>query len=207
MIITIVDYGAGNIASIINAIYTAGHDAKVAHTPDDVLMAERLVLPGVGAAGKAMEHLHASGLAEALTETVRVKARPMLGICLGMQIIAKTLHEFGEHPGLGWIDADVVDLHDIPGAGPHIPHTGWNTVIPSNTTTMFQRISKNATFYFNHSFTIQPVRSDIVAATANHGVPIVAAIQDETVFATQFHPEKSQVNGGRLISEFLSWTP
>ncbi|HEY9080136.1 imidazole glycerol phosphate synthase subunit HisH [Magnetovibrio sp.] len=208
MNISIVDYGAGNIASVQNAVYMAGYEADVAHTPEDVLKADRIILPGVGAAGKALAHLRATGLAAALTETVRGKGRPMLGICLGMQLLATTLHEYGEHEGLGWIEGDVVDLHSIPGAGPHIPHTGWNVVTPTeHAAFMFQRIRRDATFYFNHSFTLRTPNDDVVAGITSHGVPLVAAIQTETVFAVQFHPEKSQLNGDHLISAFLSWAP
>ncbi|MEG3618548.1 imidazole glycerol phosphate synthase subunit HisH [Magnetovibrio sp. PR-2] len=208
MNVAVVDYGAGNIASIVNALYMAGADAVKVSTPEDVLAAERLVLPGVGAAGLAMANLTKNGLDEALREVVRTKGRPMLGICLGMQLIASALHEFCERPGLAWVDADVTDLHDVEGVLRRIPHTGWNSVeARAVAQELFKGIKDGADFYFNHSFTLRPTDDSIVAATCNYGTPLVAALQMDTVFATQFHPEKSQLNGDKLISNFMRWNP
>ncbi len=129
--VTIVDCGAGNNQSVRNAFDMAGADPVMAATPEEILNAERLVLPGVGAAGRVMSRLRENGLDEALTEAVRKRATPTLGICIGMQIAAKTLHEYGDQDGLGWIEGDVRDLHDVEGVPGRIPHMGWNEIEPS----------------------------------------------------------------------------
>jgi imidazole glycerol-phosphate synthase subunit HisH len=208
MRVGIVDYGAGNLASVANAIYAAGGDPIFVRTPEEVLASDRLILPGVGAAGAAMKNLRALGLDVALRRAVRDNARPMLGICLGMQLIARKLHEFGEHEGLGWIDGEVRALSDLPQAGPRIPHMGWNAVTPLETARPFlDRVKGRREFYFCHSYTLVGCQAESIAARTEHGAPLVAAVRDGTVFATQFHPEKSQINGQRLIEAFLDWAP
>jgi len=208
MRVGIVDYGAGNLASVANAVYAAGADPIFARTPEEVMQADRIVLPGVGAAGAALKNLRARGLDAALNRSVREGARPMLGICLGMQMMAQRLFEFGEHEGLGWIEGDVRALADIPGAGPRIPHMGWNSVDPLGPGEPFlDRVKGRREFYFCHSYTLIGCPEASLAARTDHGVPLIAAVRVGTVFATQFHPEKSQINGQRLIEAFLEWKP
>jgi len=208
MRVGIVDYGAGNLASVANTVCAAGGDPILARTPEEVLSADRLILPGVGAAGAAMENLRARGLDGALRHAVRDKARPMLGICLGMQLIARRLYEFGEHEGLGLIEGEVRSLSEVPQAGPRIPHMGWNAVTPLEAAAPFlDRVKGRREFYFCHSYTLLGCPDTCIAARTEHGASLVAAVRDGTVFATQFHPEKSQINGQRLIEAFLGWTP
>ena len=208
MKVAIVDYGAGNIESVRNALSAAGADPIVARDVDAVLAADRLVLPGVGAAGAAAERLGASGLGQALQEVVRQRGRPMLGICLGMELLAERLLEFGEHRGLGWVPGEVVHLREAGVAQARVPHMGWSLVEPSgDAARFFQGPERMRTFYFCHSFTLVTGANATVAARATYEKPLVAAVMDGTVFATQFHPEKSQVNGQKLIQSFLDWAP
>ncbi len=130
MQVAIVDYGAGNIESVRNALLTAGAKPIIARDPDAVMAADRLVLPGVGAAGHAARRLMQTGLSDALVEVVRRQGRPMLGICLGMELLAERLLEFGEHGGLAWLPGDVVHLRDAGVTAARVPHMGWSTIEP-----------------------------------------------------------------------------
>jgi glutamine amidotransferase len=208
MKVAIVDYGAGNIESVRNALSAAGAEPIVARDPQTVFAADRLVLPGVGAAAAAAERLAVSGLGEALEEAVRRRGRPMLGICLGMELLAERLLEFGEHRGLGWLPGEVVHLRHAGVAQARVPHMGWNLVEPEGEAArFFQGPERTRTFYFCHSYTLITGANSAVAARATYEAPLVAAVMEGTVFATQFHPEKSQLNGQKLIRAFLDWAP
>ena len=181
--IVIIDYGLGNVRSVESALLKLGQTPLISDQGADILGADGLILPGVGAAGRAIEHLRKRELDQALTQMVREKGRPMLGICLGMQIIANTLHEYGEHQGLGWIAGDVTDLHDLEGITTRIPHMGWNSISSDpNAQNMFKGLRENPMFYFSHSYTLRTENVDDIAATVNAGIPIVAAIKNETIF-------------------------
>ena len=207
--IVIVDYGAGNVESVRNAIYMAGFDPVVSSEPEDVLAADRLVLPGVGAAGWALERLRGCGLYDAIEEAVVEKGRPMLGICLGMQLLAGTLHEFGCHQGFGWIDGSVIPLKKMIADGATVPHMGWNHVEPCENAEgmVAEGLAMGGFFYFAHSYILRPYDETVVVATVDYGIPLVAAVRWQTVFAVQFHPEKSQDDGQRLLSAFFGWKP
>lgn len=206
--VAIVDFGAGNLASVQNALSILGAETRIVQSPEDVRSADRLVLPGVGAAGLALQRMRERGLDEALTEAVRVRGHPMLGICLGMQLVADTLYENGQHRGLGWIRGEVVALEDV-GVTENVPHMGWNDVIPFGAAeSMFQALpERRRQFYFAHSFTLRVENEQSVAAYTDYGRRLVAAVLDGTVFAVQFHPEKSQQSGEQLIAAFLDWNP
>lgn len=204
--VCIVDYGAGNLASVKRAVWRAGGDAEIATAPDELADAERIILPGVGAAGAAATGLRERGWPEALDDYVRRRGRPMLGICVGMQLLAERLHEFGLHAGLGWIPGDVVAIPAD--AHTRVPHMGWNTVaIAPEARALFGTPSAVPVYYFCHSFVLTGTPDEVVVARAEHGRELVAAVQSETVFATQFHPEKSQLEGERLLAAFLAWKP
>jgi imidazole glycerol-phosphate synthase subunit HisH len=208
MTVTIVDYDAGNLRSLANAIVRAGGEPNVASTPEQILAAERLILPGVGAAGRAITRLHERGLDQALTEAVRRQGVPMLGICLGMQLLAEKLHEYGEHAGLGWIRGEVVNLRALnPDIG-QVPHTGWNEIeTDEKWADVFGVRTGSPFYYFNHSYALSTDDTSVVAARTDHAGSIVAAIVHENFAATQFHPEISQKPGRQLLSRFLNWAP
>lgn len=208
MRVTVVDCGASNVASVRNMLANVGIDASVAETPDDVVSADRVILPGVGAAAPALERLRSTGLDAALEDVVRTRGRPMLAICLGMQLLGGRIKEFGEHRGLGWIDGEVVPLRDLPGFDERSPHTGWSPIdVAPQSKGLFGRPRGEPSYYFCHSNTLRLADAGAIAATARHGLDLVAAIRFDTVFGCQFHPEKSHVNGQRLFESFLDWTP
>lgn len=208
MRIIIVDYGAGNLESVRKAIWDAGFEGQISKRPEAVLAADRLILPGVGAAGRALQSLRHAGLDSALHEAVRMRGRPLLGICLGMQLLAEENLEFGRHPGLGWIKGRVVPLRGLVNGGTRVPHMGWNGIVPAPTAEQFFMNTRGKReFYFCHSYALVETVEDVVAATVDYGRTLAAAILSESVFATQFHPEKSQVNGVRLLQAFFQWRP
>ncbi len=203
--IAVIDYGMGNLHSVRSALVMVGADDVVLTRDPAVLRAsERIVLPGVGAFGECAKNLRASGIVEALEEEVMTKKKPMLGICVGMQVLATEGHEMGVHAGLGWIPGavDPLPVKDLP-----VPHVGWNEVIHDGTHPMLKGIKSGATLYFVHSYAFVPEDPSVVAATCDYGGAFTAAIARDNIFATQFHPEKSQQDGLRLLETFLSWNP
>ena len=203
--VAVVDYGSGNIASVANALWSAGAEPKILRTAEAVARADRVVLPGVGASGAALDRLRRGGFDHALAELYGA-GHPILAICVGMHALAEELEEFGFHRGLGWIGGRVVEL--AVGADPRIrvPHMGWSEVIPANDEgTWFETDSAKRYFYFCHSYHLVSDRT--VAATAVHGTAFTAAIQLDSVLAVQFHPEKSSANGRNLLERFLDWAP
>jgi len=206
MQVTVIDYGAGNLASVANALYLAGAEPEVAATPEQLAGAQRIVLPGVGAAGHAIARLRAAGMAEALDDA-RKRGTPILGICLGLQLMAQRIEEYGSHEGLGWISGHVGPIEDAVTVPCRVPHTGWSAVAPTERASgMIGTGNKDRFVYFCHSNCLT-TDAAIVAATVDLGTPITAAIRHENLFAVQFHPEKSQQAGARLLQAFLEWTP
>jgi glutamine amidotransferase len=202
--VALIDYGAGNLRSVENALRAAGADAiDVTADPAAVLGADRIVLPGVGAFANCMGALSAvPGMIEALNEAVRADARPFLGICVGMQLMADQGEEFGVHRGLGWIGGSVARL-DPADAASKVPHMGWNDVNPATSHPLI--VPGEA--YFLHSFAFSPADpADLLAAT-DHGGPVTAAIGRANMIGVQFHPEKSQAYGLAFLARFLDWTP
>lgn len=208
MRVAIVDYGAGNMRSVANALARAGAEPVFAGTPEAIAASDRLVLPGVGACGEAVANLRARGLDTALDEAVRRRGRPMLAICVGMQILAERLMEFGSHRGLGWIAGDVTPLSGRLAPDVRVPHMGWNAVETAPAAArFFADLRPDRAFYFCHSFALSPEADPWVVATASHGGVVRAGVLRDTVFAVQFHPEKSQINGERLLTAFCAWKP
>lgn len=204
--IAIVNYGMGNLRSVQHALEMVGAEVRVTTRPEELHAAERLVLPGVGAFGACVQNLRASGLVEALTEEVLHRGKPLLGICLGMQVLARVGYEMGEHQGLGWIPA-AVQRFEVEHLGFKVPHVGWNEVIPQRDTPLFHGLQKDRTFYFVHSYYLVPDTPEVTLALCDYGGWFTAAILRDNIFACQFHPEKSQHNGLRLLENFLSWNP
>lgn len=200
--VVVVNYGMGNLGSVENALTALEANFITSDRRQDLEQADALILPGVGAFGAAMENLQRLGLVDALHEQVQGRRKPYLGICLGMQILAKDSVEQGFFTGLGWVDGHVVLLSSTEELS--VPHVGWNTVSLLERSPLFTRIDEQAHFYFDHSFHLQ-CDPRYVAAICDYGGPIVAAIRQENIFATQFHPEKSQRNGLKLLRSFLDY--
>jgi glutamine amidotransferase len=197
----------GNVRSVHNALDLLGIDAVVTAEPGVIASAERLILPGVGAFGDAMANLRSRGLVEVLSREVLEKRKPFLGICLGMQLVAKLSSEHGKHDGLGWFDADVVRF-DLPHDGLKVPHMGWNDINPHLAHPLLRGLRADQfVFYFVHSFHVVCRDPEDVVATCTYGYPFAAAIGRDNIFATQFHPEKSQDNGLQILRNFAEWAP
>jgi glutamine amidotransferase len=199
--LALIDYGAGNLQSVRNALKAAGaENICVTAKPEDVLAADRIVLPGVGAFAHCMGALAGiEGMIDALNEATGPKARPFLGICVGMQLMARAGHEHGVTTGLGWAKGDV-RLMTPAEPTTKIPHMGWNDVIPAAPHTLIEP----GEAYFLHSYAYEG--ADVLAMT-DHDGPVVAAIGAGNRFGVQFHPEKSQGYGLAFLSRFLEWKP
>lgn len=197
--VALIDYGAGNLHSVHNALKAAGASRiEITADPETVRAADRIVLPGVGAFGAAMRALRAApGLVEALEDAALSQARPFLGVCVGMQLMARTGEEHGDTAGLGWLPGTV---RAIPADTVKVPHMGWNDVTPTSPHPLIEA----GEAYFLHSYAYE---GDGVLATTDHGGPVVAAIGRDTIIGVQFHPEKSQRYGLALLERFLEWRP
>lgn len=196
--IVIVDYEAGNIASVLNMIRKAGGDAVVSGRPEDVGRAAKLVLPGVGSFDYGMTHLHAKGLAQAIKARAAAGV-PLLGICLGMQLLGMQSEE-GVVPGLGLIDASFRRFSD---PGLRVPHVGWNTVQVVKENPLMDKVGEECRYYFVHSYFALCQDHGDVLATTDYGLPFVSAYSRANVFGVQFHPEKSHRFGLDLMKRFL----
>lgn len=201
--IVIIDYGMGNLRSVQKAFEHIGVDALITRDPTIIQNASKIVLPGVGAFSDAMDNLTSLGLIDILHQEVLKKKKPFLGICLGMQLIATKSYEFGETQGLGWIDAQIVRFPD---SGLKIPHVGWNNVTFAHPSPLFEEIPDNSDFYFVHSYYFD---ADDTYATGicEYGIEFIASVQKDNIFATQFHPEKSQKHGLAIINNFAKLPP
>jgi glutamine amidotransferase len=197
--ISIVDYGSGNISAILNIYNRLGIQVSVASTPADLNAAEKIILPGVGAFDQAMRCLEQSGMKDVLNDLVIHKRTPILGVCVGMQIMAHRSEE-GELRGLGWIDGEVQKfaVSEIT----HVPHMGWNDVVPSKCSSLFAGLEKDAVFYFLHSYYFRCSNSDNVLALTEYGSAFASAINLGHIFGVQFHPEKSHQWGIKLLKNF-----
>jgi glutamine amidotransferase len=202
-VIAVVDYGMGNLRSVERALREVGATATVTSDHDVLREAERIVLPGVGAFGMAMERLRAAGLDSLLNTLVREEGKPFLGICLGMQLVCRDSHEHGHFEGLGWIDA-TVRRFEVGDARLRVPHTGWNDVEGRGDRAV---CPEGGVFYFVHSYHADCDDPEDVAATCGYGLDFTACIERENVMATQFHPEKSQADGLALLRRFIAWQP
>lgn len=195
----IVDYDVGNIASLINIFDHIGIEARSSGDPDEIRSCDRLVLPGVGAFDKAIGKLQDRGLVEPILEAALVRRVPMLGICLGMQLLARSSEE-GVLPGLGLIDGDVVRIPTDTGV--KVPHMGWSMLRSSGASPLFAGRDEEERFYFVHSYHMRCADSADVAATVHYGTELCVAVSRGNVHGVQFHPEKSHRFGMRLLRTF-----
>lgn len=198
--IAIVDYDAGNVRSVFNAFESIGQKPLITRDPDMLKKAIAIVLPGVGAFGDGMASLKRMNLTEVLSEEVMVKKKPYLGICLGMQFLAKESEEMGVHRGLGWIDGSVRLIRPNDPKF-RIPHIGWNNIEVKNKVPLFEGFDESPVFYFVHSYHFVPESSP--SATCWHGTTVTASIQKDNIFGVQFHPEKSQKDGLKVLENFV----
>jgi len=200
--VAIVDYGLCNVDSVRRAVEENGGDAYVVRDGNDLDRPDHIVLPGVGAFGDAMHNLVDRNLDKALAREVLEVGVPMLGICLGMQLLATSSEESPEVDGLGWIDATVQRLQPT-ATDRRVPHLGWNDVVTTQSHPLFEGIESGTDFYFVHSYHVCPVDSSVTIATSTYCDGFTAALAAGPVFGVQFHPEKSQRAGFALLSNFL----
>lgn len=193
--IGVIDYGMGNIASVVNAFNAIGERVKIIKTPQELDLVESIVLPGVGSFGDGIKNLRNNNMADHLYDHVLIKNKKFLGICLGMQLIAEKGYEYGEHIGLGWIQGEVKKIAVPEGQLLRIPHVGWNNVHIINGKGLYNGFPGEKDFYFVHSFAFVPKDLSLVSGTVTYGASIVASIEINNISATQFHPEKSHQSG------------
>lgn len=223
--VVIIDYGMGNVGSVKNALTFLGQEAVVSLNPEDLERATHLILPGVGAFADGMKNLNSTGLVTVLESEVLKRRKPILGLCLGMQLLASAGEEGGLHKGLGWIKGRV-QRFKVDGKLYKVPHVGWNDVYPVRSqtpgvsvdagvhrtsngvyprdrATLFQGV-KRPIFYFVHSYHLVPEDKSIIAAETEYGGKFVAAVEKDNIFGLQFHPEKSQQEGLKVLENFLN---
>lgn len=198
----IIDYDAGNIRSVEKALQALGEEAIVTRDKEVILNADRVILPGVGAFGDAMDKIRGYGLEEIIKEVIS-KGTPFLGICLGLQLMFERSEESADVKGLGILKGEILRIPDEPGL--KIPHIGWNSLIYPNQGRLYQGIDENSYVYFVHSYYLKAEEEDIVVAATKYGeTTIHASVEKGNVFACQFHPEKSSEVGLTILKNFIS---
>ena len=201
MKIIIVNYGMGNIYSVQSALNFLGFESDYSDDPEKILNADKIILPGVGSFRNAMQNIISKGLVEPINEAVQIKRKPILGICLGMQLLGISSTEDGFTNGLGLFDGIVErfsDKYEL-----KIPHIGYNEITPPTNSILFNKLDERSDFYFVHSYRMMTQITQGIT-TCNYGEKFIAAFEQKNVFGTQFHPEKSQTNGLILLKNFLS---
>jgi len=201
-VIVIIDYGMGNIRSVMNKIHRAGFEALVSYDQETIKSADKIILPGVGHFSNGMKRLRERNVIELLNEKVLVEKTPILGICLGMQLLTGFSEE-GNARGLGWLDAETVrfTLTDIKHK---VPHMGWNSIEQKKESPLLKDIPDSRYYYFVHSYHVKCHSNDDVLTTSMYGYEFVSSVQKENIFGTQFHPEKSHEWGEKLLNNFLN---
>ncbi len=198
----IIDYGMGNLHSVWKKLQKIGINTEISCKPEKISLASKIILPGVGHFSKAIQNLKEMHLYDALNEAVLVKKTPILGICLGLQLMAKHSEE-GSIEGFGWFNADVVHFNIHDQLKHKIPHMGWNNVNARKQSVLFDGIPESQEFYFVHSYHIKSNKKEDVLATTDYEYNFVSALEKDNIFGVQFHPEKSHDVGERLLSNFL----
>ena len=199
--VAIIDYDAGNIRSVEKAVRYLGKEVTVTSEPEEILAADRVILPGVGAFGDAMKRLHAMGLVEVIRQAAD-RGTPFLGICLGLQLLFEKSEESPGVPGLGLLRGEILRLPELPGL--KVPHIGWNSLKYPNPGRLFRGIPKDSCVYFVHSYYLKAQDEGIVTATTEYGTLVHASVESGNLFACQFHPEKSSETGLTILENFLS---
>jgi len=204
--IAIIDYGMGNLRSVANAFNAIGYLASIVQNPNDLSQASHIVLPGVGAFGDGMKNLRLSGWLDVLEREIIEKRKPFLGICLGMQLLATMGTEHGLYEGLNWISGTVKKIESN---DPQIrvPHVGWNDVLFLKKSGLYKDLEDSQAFYFVHSYVLDiKDKSSVVSGLTGHGIEFISSIEKDNIYATQFHPEKSQKIGLKVLENFIKST-
>ena len=199
--VAIIDYDAGNIRSVEKAVRYLGKEVTVTSEPEEILAADRVILPGVGAFGDAMKRLHAMGLVEVIRQAAD-RGTPFLGICLGLQLLFEKSEESPGVPGLGLLQGEILRLPEHPGL--KVPHIGWNSLKYPNPGRLFRGIPDDSYVDFVHSYYLKAQDEGIVTATTEYGTLVHASVESGNLFACQFHPEKSSETGLTILENFLS---
>lgn len=199
--IAIVDYGMGNLGSVLNMLNYIGAEAVITNNLQEIQDSKKILLPGVGSFDRAMEKINSSGIREVLDEQALVQKKPILGICLGMQLITRRSDE-GVLPGLAWVDAETRRFPDRPGL--RVPHMGWNVVQLGAPSILTASLPDQSRFYFVHSYRVQVDKVENSILTCDYGIRFDAAIQRDNIFGAQFHPEKSHKYGMQLLKNFAT---
>ena len=202
MKVSILNYGMANLRSVQKAFEAVGHEAAIITTPDEVAGADRIVLPGVGAVGDALAHLRKKHLDSAVIEFIAT-GRPFLGICLGLQMLMERCTEGGEHQGLGIIAGDCVRLDVDERLGLKVPHMGWNTLDVIHTSPLLKDLPGDSV-YFVHGYHVRPSDRSVISTTSDYGGAMVSSLAKDNVLAVQFHPEKSQAVGLKMLENFAA---
>jgi glutamine amidotransferase len=199
--ITVVDYGVGNMGAILNMLDYLGIESLASGDAARIAAADKLILPGVGAFDKAMLTLRERGLVASLNAAIMERRVPVLGVCLGMQLLARRSEE-GQETGLGYIDAEVVRIRGPEGAGLKVPHIGWMEVVPTGRSKLFDPAQEPERYYFDHSYHMVCANPSVISATISYGGELCCSVQQDNIFGVQFHPEKSHRFGMRLLDSF-----
>ncbi|PWR70100.1 imidazole glycerol phosphate synthase subunit HisH [Methanospirillum stamsii] len=200
--ILIIDIGMGNIGSILNMIKYLNFTANISRNKEDILSAEKIILPGVGSFDNAMKRLHEYDLISALNEQVIHKRKPILGICLGIQLFARKSEE-GKEKGLGWLDAETIRFKLDSEGSLKVPHMGWNTALPIDNPVLFKGMGLEPKFYFVHSYHLQCNDPTDILSVTHYGYDFPSSIKHDNIYGVQFHPEKSHKFGKKLFYNFL----
>ena len=197
--VCILDYGSGNVGSVFNLLKRLNYNVKISNDSLDVKNSSHLILPGVGSFGVSVEKVKSKISIDILTEEVKIKKKPFLGICVGMQILADKGFEFGENKGLGWIKGSVTKLKaDV------LPHIGWNNIEIKKQSPIFSNLKNMNDFYFVNSYAFKVSDRNLIISETDYGDKFCSALQKDNIFGVQFHPEKSQKAGEILINNFLA---
>ena len=205
MKVAIINYGMGNLNSVRRSFEEIGADVVIANHPSCLYEVDRIVLPGVGAFAEGMAHLNQGGWVTALNDVVNIHKKPLLGICLGMQMLASKGYEGAATEGLDFIAGEVRRI-DLIGCDERIPHIGWNEVRYKSESVMFNSIPNASDFYFVHSYAFVPTNSSNLIATVDYGCELTAIVSSNHVFGCQFHPEKSSKAGRQMLKNFMSYS-
>ncbi|MCK5541085.1 MAG: imidazole glycerol phosphate synthase subunit HisH [Desulfobacterales bacterium] len=200
--IAIINYGLGNLRSVAGAVERVGFKPLITNSPKEIRDSEKMIIPGVGAFGDGIKNINELNIITDLEKFIYEDKKPVLGICLGFQLMALSSCEFGRHDGLGWIDATVEKMEGNNGAY-RLPHVGWSDLIQLQSSILFEKIPKEALFYYVHSYHVVCKTTKNIIGECEYGNKFVSVIEKDNIYGTQFHPEKSQKWGLQLLKNFL----